>query len=466
MCRVTNKGRKGFVMDPYMSFFFMFTISFPEALVVSFFAITFMGGKPRIPAIIIIAAIQSIVAYIVRSLPIPVGMHTIFLAVSYMILISLIARVSIGASSIGVISVLIVNIITEVGIIRLVTDVTGLSIADLVNDKYRRLMFTVPITVVMFIIAILFRRFDITFVRITGWQSLREKYKIYHDPGSSILYREYFPTVVFVLLPILLLWLINYTSVTVQIDRAGDYTSHFKVLFNGLVIILAFMSLWSVQRIRRSIEKEIEAASAVETVESMKELIMSIRKQRHDFNNQLQTVYGLIETGSFDEARKYINNTYHYVSGTGELIKTDNPGISALIYTKIGIAETKNIKYDIIIDCSLEGFPLNGNEASSLLGNLIDNAFDGVEENESGSRQVRLYITAERGEYIIEVANQGELDRDLLEKIFIQSFTTKKGHSGLGLGIIKEIVDRYRGSIQVLTVSGEIVFRVSIPFGR
>jgi len=454
-------------MDPYMSIFFMFTVSIPEALVISYFVITFMGGKPRLPEIILIALTQAVVAFIVRSLPIAMGMHTIFLIVSYIVLICLIARISMWASSVGIVIVIIVFILAEVSVTQLVTAVTGLTMSSLVNDQYNRLLCTVPTTAVLFATAFLLKKFNISFTRITGWQAIKEKYQVIPEPGSSALYKEYLPAVVFILLPLLLLWLLNFTHVSVQVnDNGGYYPSLFKILFNTLIIMLAFMSLWAVQRIRRSIEKEMEAARAAETIDRMKELIFSIRKQRHDFNHQLQAVYGLMETGSFNEAREYIQNTYHYVSGAGELIKTDNPGVSALLYTKIGIAETRNIKFDISIDCSLEGFPLNGNEASSLLGNLVDNAFDAVGANEGGDRLVRLDITAERGEYILEVANRGQLDASLYGKIFSPNFTTKKGHGGLGLAIVKEIVDRYRGVIRVSSEGGETAFRVNIPFKR
>ncbi|MCL4441402.1 MAG: Spo0B domain-containing protein [Firmicutes bacterium] len=453
-------------MDSYMSVFFMLTVSFPEALVVSYFVITFMGGRVRLPEIIIIALIQAVIAYTVRSLPIPMGAHTILQLISYVLLISLISRLPILASSVGIIVISIIYLLTEIAVTQLVEFATGLTMAGLVEDQYNRLLFFIPTIATMFTIAFLFNRFNVTFVRLTGRQTVIEKYKINSEHESSVLYRDYLPAVVFVFLPLFLLWLINFTNVSVKVYYGGDYPGHFKVLFNVLVIILAFMSLWAVQRVRKSMEKEIEAARAAETINSLKELILSIRKQRHDFNHQLQAVYGLMEAGSFGEAREYIKNTYHYVAGTGELIKTDNPAVSALIYTKIGIAETRNIKFDIYIECSLEEFPLNANQSSSFLGNLIDNAFDAVEVNGAGERLVRLGMTAERGEYIIEVTNRGELDPEVSASIFSPNFTTKAGHSGLGLAIVKEIADKHRGSIQVSSENGETVFRADIPFKR
>lgn len=459
--------RKAFLLDPYMSVFFMLTISFPEAVLVSYFAIQFMGGKPRLPEVVLIGLIQAIIAYIVRSLPVPVGFHTLFQLFSYVALLCIIAHISIRAASIGSIAGLLGILLYETSASQLVAFVTGQTIVELINDNYKRLLFDVPTQLAMIATIILFKKYDITFPQVIRGQVVKERQA---DNSVSVIqdiHKEYLPAVVFIFLPLMLLWMLNFTQVSVQVNIAGGYYSTlFKVLFNTLVIILAFMSLWSIKKIQKSIEKEMEAARAAETIDQLKELILSIRKQRHDFNHQLQAVYGLMEVGNFSGAREYIKNTYHYVSSTGELIKTDSPTVSALLYTKIGIAETRNIKFDIGIDCSLENFPPTGNEASSLLGNLVDNAFDAVEGNEAGNRVVRLDIRAERGEYSLEVANRGSLDASLVEKIFTPNFTTKMGHGGLGLAIVKEITEKYGGNVQLSSGNGETVFSVSIPFKR
>lgn len=450
-----------------MSILFMLTISFPEAMLASYLAIQLMGRKPKLAEVALIGLTQAAIALIVRNLPIPVGLHSVVLIITLSTLIWTVSRIHFWGALIGTIVTAIINVSEEILAIVAITNITGHTLQSLVNDPYKRFLFFIPTAIAMLITIIIFKKCNMTFARITRWKAFNEKYSIDLEMGNISLYKEYFIPVIFIFLPIFLLFLLNFTYVSVNFeDSSGHYSSLLKLLINVLIVILAFVSVWALRRINRSIEKEFEAKKAAETIEQLKELIFSIRKQRHDFNHHVQTVYGLMEGGSFEAARKYIENTYHYVSSTGELIKTDNPSVSALLYTKIGIAETRNINFDISIECSLENFPLSSNEASSLLGNLIDNAFDVVDKYEAEGRFTRLNIDVERGEYLVELANRGELDSRISEKIFDANFTTKEGHTGLGLTIVKEIVDKYKGSIQVSSEGGETVFRIRLPFRR
>ncbi|MCL6480014.1 MAG: GHKL domain-containing protein [Peptococcaceae bacterium] len=443
----------------------MITISLPEAMLASYLAIHLMGRKPRLAEVALIGLIQAVIAFFVRILPIPVGLHTILLVITLSALICIISRMVFWIALIGTMVVVIINGLEELGAIYLITNITGQTLQNLIDDPHKRLLYFIPTALTMLATIVIFKKCNITFAKITRWQNFNEKHSMDRETRTISTYKEYLIAVTFIFLPILLLF-INFTFVSVQVNIYGKYSNLFRLLFNGLIIALVFVSVWALRKISKSIEREYEIKKAAETIEQLKELIFSIRKQRHDFNHHLQAVYGLMETGDFEEARKYMESTYHYVSGAGELIKTDNPSISALLYAKIGLAETKNIRFDISIDCSLENLPLSNNDASSLLGNLIDNAFDAVDKNEAGDRVVSLNIDAERGEYLIEVANRGSIDSGVVDKIFNANFTTKEGHAGLGLTIVKEIVDKHKGSVQVLSEGGDTVFRIRFPFRR
>lgn len=146
------------------------------------------------------------------------------------------------------------------------------------------------------------------------------------------------------------------------------------------------------------------------------------------------------------------------------MIKTDNFSISALLYTKIGLAEARNIDLEINVECSLKEMPLTPLESSSLLGNLIDNALEAVEGKTGEHRHVELEISNERGFYMITCANTGgPIAPEIRERIFMPDFTTKEGHSGLGLSIVKDIANKYGGSIHLNSNEHKTTFIATIP---
>lgn len=271
-------------------------------------------------------------------------------------------------------------------------------------------------------------------------------------------------TLVFICMPLLLLIALRSNDNLPGYIFPEEHFDFFIVLVGIFTAVLIGLYVVAVRKFGEYVETEYEAKRAVENLKQIKQLVDSSRKQRHDFYHQLQTVYGLLEGGFFDRARNYINRMFSSVSRTGVLIKTDNFTISALLYTKIGLAEARNIDLEITVDCSLKELPLTPLESSSLLGNLIDNALEAVEEKTGEHRQVKLEITIEHGVYVIACANGGDpIAPEIRENIFKPDFTTKEGHSGLGLAIVKDIVNKYRGAIHLNSDGHNTTFTVTIP---
>jgi len=98
-----------------------------------------------------------------------------------------------------------------------------------------------------------------------------------------------------------------------------------------------------------------------------------------------------------------------------------------------------------------------------IITNLVKNAIQSVESNDNPKIEVK--VKEDNGNVIINVADNGkgieEIDRN---KIFEPKFTTKSSGMGLGLPMIKNIVEAYDGNI---TFTSELnrgtVFIVSIP---
>ena len=125
--------------------------------------------------------------------------------------------------------------------------------------------------------------------------------------------------------------------------------------------------------------------------------------------------------------------------------------------------EQKNIDLEIILretDLALDADP---SLIEQVLINLIVNAMEAVKEQEH--RRIVLSAETAGKKIILRVADNGVgMPEELLDKIFIPFFSTKKSGSGIGLSLCKQIVMLHRGNIQVQSVEGKgTVF--SLQFG-
>ncbi len=124
----------------------------------------------------------------------------------------------------------------------------------------------------------------------------------------------------------------------------------------------------------------------------------------------------------------------------------------------------KNIELEIILrDTDLE-VEADQSLVEQVLINLIVNAIEAVKEQEAP----RIILSAETTltkKVVIKVADNGAgMPEELLDKIFIPFFSTKKNGSGIGLSLCKQIAMLHKGNIQVQSVVGKgTVF--SLQFG-
>lgn len=114
----------------------------------------------------------------------------------------------------------------------------------------------------------------------------------------------------------------------------------------------------------------------------------------------------------------------------------------------------KNIELEIILKEPGMEVAVDVNLVEQLLINLVVNGIDAVKEKE----QPRIILSAykENNKSIIKVADNGNgIPDELLDKIFIPFFSTKKSGSGIGLSLCKQIMLLHKGTIQVQSVAGE-----------
>ena len=102
-----------------------------------------------------------------------------------------------------------------------------------------------------------------------------------------------------------------------------------------------------------------------------------------------------------------------------------------------------------------------------IISNIIDNAFDSFTASEKkNNKAISLCTYIDNDEYIISIANNGpKIPENIISKIFENGFSTKKQKTerGFGLYIVKSIVKKYDGSIQVFSSDDETQFIIKFP---
>lgn len=148
---------------------------------------------------------------------------------------------------------------------------------------------------------------------------------------------------------------------------------------------------------------------------------------------------------------------------TGRMVKASvTEGIDTVltIYRdrlKRGIEVTKNYQNVPSIPCYPE-------ELTQVWSNLISNAIGAM--NEQGYLEIAVF---ERGDHVVvEITDSGcGIPGEIQDKIFTPFFTTKPvgEGSGLGLDIVRKIVEKHQGKIEFTSQPGNTKFSVSLPIG-
>ncbi|PLY03928.1 MAG: sensor histidine kinase [Desulfuromonas sp.] len=204
-------------------------------------------------------------------------------------------------------------------------------------------------------------------------------------------------------------------------------------------------------------------------VSHLEEYSEILRAQTHEYSNKLYTIAGLIQIGAHQEALELVMTE---VSGYQELIQTlaaavPDPVVAGLILGKFNRARELKVRLLFDPDSSLRDLPaqLEREPLVTILGNLLDNAFEAVREVDT-QREVRLFLTDLGPELILEVEDSGPgIDPQVAASLFAKGVSTRNGLGrGMGLHLVEQAVQRLGGQISV--GEGDLVgalFVVSIP---
>ena len=242
------------------------------------------------------------------------------------------------------------------------------------------------------------------------------------------------------------------------------------LFYIGILVVIVF-SFLTVRLIARARYEAIRATQEA-FVGDLMQMITTIRGQRHDFVNHVQTMYAMLAMKKYEQLKQYMEEVVGEIQSVTRLAeKIPATALESLLMAKQAIAQARQIRFEYRLTELPQGLSaVRSIDLVRIVGNLIDNAFDEVVKLAEQARIVTLDIDQTDGELRISVGNAGDpLPEDERKRIFTPGYSTKKkpGHEGLGLPIVVERVRHYGGDVEVgFQPERGIVFTARIPIDR
>ena len=198
-----------------------------------------------------------------------------------------------------------------------------------------------------------------------------------------------------------------------------------------------------------------EYIKLMEDLAGTRYLVDSMRANNHDFTNKLHVILGLLQMQMYDEAASYIENITIVQRETISKIMSavKEPAVAALLIGKTARASELNVKF-ILQEGSVfskSDYPIPTETLVTIIGNLIDNAFDAMNEANTDlekPKELLFGIYSKPNALLITANDTGVgIKEENKEQVFENGYSTKGKGRGTGLYQVKRLVENLGGEI-------------------
>ncbi|MCK8816652.1 ATP-binding protein [Natroniella sulfidigena] len=222
-----------------------------------------------------------------------------------------------------------------------------------------------------------------------------------------------------------------------------------------LALVLSVLSIVMVKKLVKLNKFKTDFKVLEIKMEENQKLIKSLRQQKHDFSNHLQTLYGMLQLKKQQEAEEYIKSLSQELAKLkfGQTNLADSVLDSILIPKKMK-AVKEGVDFEYQVEEGIEQVHLPLNKVFRIISNLIDNALDATKEYKA-EKKIKVKGIKKEDEYLLSVYNTGPIIPDeLMDKIFMAGFSTKGEDRGFGLHIIESLVAEAGGELTIKSEEG------------
>ncbi|MBR8659059.1 MULTISPECIES: sensor histidine kinase [Brevibacillus] len=213
-----------------------------------------------------------------------------------------------------------------------------------------------------------------------------------------------------------------------------------------------------------------EVARMAEELTGVKAFVDALRVQNHEYMNKLHTIAGLLQLNQKEKALQYLFEISEQQEELTAFLsaKITDESVSGLLLGKVSRGKELGIRLVIDRRSNLERFPpyMDHHNFVLILGNLIENAFDALEQTDKHDKEV--YVSIEQDDDICSILVEDNgigMDDETRRRMLERGFSTKAGKNrGLGLYLVQQLVAKGRGELSCQSQPGEgTSFLITFP---
>lgn len=270
------------------------------------------------------------------------------------------------------------------------------------------------------------------------------------DSTYSLKWNEWF---VLLIIPVISIFTMSFVSlIIINIEDQLSLMQHIFSILSILGILMTNSLVYVLYvNMQKDHAKQLEYSilqqafkSQEKSVEETKILYQSVRSIRHDLKQHFQVALTMLHSGKINEAVDYMEKYNDTVlDGISNKVFCDNDVVNYIINSKSKICSDRHIKIYIYIANEIPEF--SDLDLCVLLGNALDNAIEGV----SGEGNNEIYLELRNVDNFFMILVKNTITNSVLEynPNLISTKNEKEVH-GLGILSMKEVVQKYNGSIE------------------
>ena len=230
-----------------------------------------------------------------------------------------------------------------------------------------------------------------------------------------------------------------------------------------LILLLAAGFYWLPRYIDKKTER-FQSDLVDRHYAEVENMYRTMRSWRHDYHNHIQAAISYAELGKYRELISYLEQLDESLYEIDQLVRTGNLMVDAILNSKLSLMRENCIRTDVDAHVPSK-MKITDPELCVLLGNLLDNAIEAsvkIPDPHDRHISVKARVT-ENGYFTYEITN-AKRNAVLEQKGILKSDKEDPAAHGLGLSSVREVVEKYSGTLDLSYT--EDTFTVTVLIGN